>query len=247
VFCPNAPVWGDVATWVTGLATVATLFFGIFQWFRLRAQSIAERAAKAEEERRAQARTVYAYLADTRSGPARALLVPPAVRVGNMSNEPVYAVVVHLVYMDGDKPGSGEETERNIRQILRTLSSVAPGVAEAAARPVPTQLRAVIQTLPHGNYELDLQVQQDYPGVEISFTDAAGRYWVRRVTGELTEREADALDHYGIDIPVDYAQLIGRHRPVLRPGTIRVLLSCRQTCRQVRLSSSLSGGFQRSS
>jgi hypothetical protein len=207
MFCPSAIVWGDIATWVTGFATAATLFFGIFQWFRLRAQSIAERAAKAEEERRAQARTVYAYLADTRSGLGRAFVAPPSVRVGNMSNEPAYAVVVHMVYMDGDKPGSGEETERNIRDVLRTLQSVAPGVAEAAARPVPTQMRAVIQTLPHGEFPLDLQVQQEHPGVEISFTDAAGRHWVRRVTGELTEREEGALEYYGIEPPVQYAQL----------------------------------------
>ena len=34
--------------------------------------------------------------------------------------------------------------------------------------------------------------------------------------------------------------LIRRHRPMVRPGTMRVLLSCRWRCREARLSSSLS-------
>jgi hypothetical protein len=34
--------------------------------------------------------------------------------------------------------------------------------------------------------------------------------------------------------------VIRRHRPMLRPGTIRVLLSCRWRCREARLSSELS-------
>lgn len=51
-------------------------------------------------------------------------------------------------------------------------------------------------------------MQQDYPGVEIAFTDAAGRHWVRRVTGELIESPVDALDRYGVSRPVDYTQLI---------------------------------------
>lgn len=200
MFCPSAVVWGDVATWVAGIATAGTLFFGMFQWARLRAQSLKDQREMFAEQRRAQARRVYAWLDGARG--------PGIVRVGNGSDEPVYGVVVHMVHMDGHKPGSGEETERNIADTLAQLRNIHPALAEGAARPVPSQFRAVVQTLPQGTYYLNLQVQQDNPGVEISFTDAAGRYWVRRVTGELTERKEDALDHYGIEAPVDYAQLI---------------------------------------
>jgi hypothetical protein len=52
------------------------------------------------------------------------------------------------------------------------------------------------------------QVQQDYPGLEIAFTDAAGRHWVRRVTGELIESDTNVFDRYGIPPPVDYTQLV---------------------------------------
>ena len=70
------------------------------------------------------------------------------------------------------------------------------------------QLRAVIQVLPPGrHYVPDLQVQLDYPGIEIAFTDAAGHHWVRRVTGELIESEINALDRYGIPTPVEYTEL----------------------------------------
>jgi hypothetical protein len=123
-------------------------------------------------------------------------------------DEPVYAVVVYFVYMDGDKPGTGEETESHLRQMLRSLESMAPGVAAAAATPPAKQLRAVIQALPHGTHWVALQVQQDFPGLEVAFTDAAGRHWVRRVTGELIESPVNALDRYGIPTPVDYTQLI---------------------------------------
>jgi hypothetical protein len=128
-----------------------------------------------------------------------------------MSDEPVYTVVVYMVHMDGQRPGSGEETESNIREMLRTVEVMAPGVVAAAATPPAKQFRAVIQALPHCTHWVALQVQQQYPGLEIAFTDAAGRHGVRRVTGELIERDADALDHYGIPTPVDYAPLITGH------------------------------------
>lgn len=57
---------------------------------------------------------------------------------------------------------------------------------------------------------INLQVQQNYPGVEIAFTDAADRRWIRRVSGELIETDEHALDHYRIVTPVDYTHLLAR-------------------------------------
>lgn len=210
MFCPYAPVWGDIATWIVGFATVATLAFAVIQWRSLREESIAEQAAKTQEERLAQARRVSAWFDGSKPSSVG------SVRVSNTSDEPVYCVVVYVVYMDGgERPGSGEEEERNLSETLRSLDNLeklgymAPGTAESAATPPAKQVRSVLQTLPPGTYKLPLYIQRDNPGVEISFTDGAGRHWVRRAGGELTERAVNALAHYEIATPVDYSLLLG--------------------------------------
>jgi hypothetical protein len=210
VFCPNPIDWTAVGTCVgatfTGAAavgTVGTLIYAVRSTNQARKDTDALQRRVADEERRAQARRVSAWLDEA--------IGTGVVRLANLSDEPVYTVVVYMVYMDGEKPGSGEETEFGLREMLRSLKEMAPGLAEAAATPPAKQLRAVIQTLPHGTHWVALQVQQDYPGLEVAFTDAAGRHWVRRVTGELIERDTNALDHYGIPTPVDYTQLLTGH------------------------------------
>jgi hypothetical protein len=200
VFCPDAIAWGDFAAWVGALGawfaavgTVATLAFGIYQWSKLR-------AAEAKEERIAQARHVYALLdADNNR-----------IVVGNSSSEPVYAVVVHYVYMDGHDPGSGEETEGRIRlmvqQMQRGPGPFAEALSKAAKSPI-SQFRAVVQALPPGNYSVAKPQPMDSPGLEISFTDAADRHWVRRVTGALQTRDRGAVDYFDIAGPVEYDKL----------------------------------------
>jgi hypothetical protein len=203
MFCPNAVVWGDVATWVAGIATVLTLFFGVFQWFKLRRQTIIDKQVQLEQERRAQARRVFAWL-DGAVGSG-------VVRVGNTSDEPVYNVVVYMVFMDGDKPGTGEEAQYFLEETLRGLESIVQftgNLIENAAVHPTKQFRAIIQLLPHGTHWIALQVQQDNPGVEIAFTDGAGHHWIRRVTGELIEIEQNALEHYRIVTPVEYTHLL---------------------------------------
>lgn len=210
MFCPSALVWGDVATWLAGIGTVATLIFAVVQWRILRKQSLAELSAQTKEQRVAQARRVSAWFDG--SNPA----LVGFVRVSNTSSEPVSCVVVYEVYMDGgDRPGSGEESERDLQELLSSLKSMEqsghlePNTAENALVHPAKQMRAVLQTLPPGSYPLQLFVGRDNPGVEISFTDAAGRHWVRRATGELAERAENALDHYRIPRPVEYSLLLG--------------------------------------
>lgn len=209
-FCPSAPAWGDIATWVAGAATVLTLLFAVYQWSKLRRDSYAAQQAAAAEQRIAQARRVAAWF----DGSNPELI--GFVQVSNSSDEPVYCVVVYEVHMDGgDRPGSGEEEEFGLRQTLNDikqlekLGHLPANTAENAAVHPAKQGRAILQTLPPGTYPLALYIGRHNPGLEIAFTDAAGRHWVRRATGELTERDRDALDHYGIQAPVDYSLLMG--------------------------------------
>ena len=197
MFCPDSVDWGNIAAWVAGLLTAATLAFGVYQWFRLRSDTAKLKAEAAEDERIAQARRVYAYL-DTNQ---------KRMVVGNSSSEPVYAVVVHYVYMDGHDPGSGEETERNMNEVLNDPVPVIAEAARNAARSPISQFRAVLQALPPGTYSVAKGQQMDSPGVEISFTDAANRHWVRRVTGALENRNESAITYFDIATPVQYDKL----------------------------------------
>jgi hypothetical protein len=98
VFCPNPVDWttvgtvaGVVFTGGAAVGTVGTLIYAV----RTANQT---RSAAAKEKRLAQARRVYAWL-DKAVGAG-------VVRLGNMSDEPVYTVVVYIVHMDGEKPGT---------------------------------------------------------------------------------------------------------------------------------------------
>jgi hypothetical protein len=117
-----------------------------------------------------------------------------------------------MVFMDGDKPGTGEESQYHLERTVESLKNIkhlVGNIIENAAVHPTKQFRAIVQTLPHGIHWIALQVQQDNPGVEIAFTDAAGLHWIRRCTGELIEIEQNALDYYRIATPVDYTLLLG--------------------------------------
>ena len=74
MFCPQAPEWGDIATWVGGGATSLTLIFLVYQWWR--------------QWRTEQARQVYAWI-------GREGREPVEIRLGNSSGLPVYDVFVY--------------------------------------------------------------------------------------------------------------------------------------------------------
>jgi hypothetical protein len=114
----------------------------------------------------------------------------------------VYAVVVHYVFMDGHDPGSGEETEWRIRQMAHEGPPEVAELVKKAAVPPIRQFRAIVQTLPPGNFWVVKPQQMDNPGLEIAFTDGAGAHWVRRVTGELAERDTGAVEYHDIEPPV---------------------------------------------
>ncbi len=208
--------WNLVGVWFTGLATllgaigtVTAVFVALRQAKQAREVAMKSQAAsdqlrrEAQEEKRVdQARRVFAWLIlDPRTGYAQ------GIGIGNSSTEPVYAVVVHYVYMDGHEPGSGEETEWRTAQEVRQMQLGPPVMRQAieqAAVPPIRQFRAVIQTLPPGNFWVAKPQQMDNPGLEIAFTDGAGLHWVRRVTGALEERDANAVDFHGIAAPVVY-------------------------------------------
>ncbi|OBK39823.1 hypothetical protein A5658_02970 [Mycobacterium sp. 1245111.1] len=114
---------------------------------------------------------------------------PRQVNLTNSSSEAVYNVVAYLVWMQGAAPGTAEEIEK---------------YSEGH------RMRAIVQVLPPGNYKLTLTGPSNHPmqghghlGLEIAFTDGAGRHWIRRAApGALKSLDTDPITYFGINRPL---------------------------------------------
>lgn len=106
-------------------------------------------------------------------------------------------VVIYYVWMHTDRwHTTGERAEEISRKAL------------AEGKPLSGDVRSIIATLPPGNFRVDVEFgNQDSEaalGLEIAFTDAAGKHWVRRSDGTLHHRKMAAIEHYGIPDPITY-------------------------------------------
>ena len=108
-----------------------------------------------------------------------------AANLLNASDEPVYRVVVWPVFVQGAAPQTGEEMQAIEPESARTLGTLPPG--------------KFVVWLPYIGGDMGKR-----PGVEVAFTDAVGRHWIRRGTGRLDEISGDPADHYGVAQPVDW-------------------------------------------
>lgn len=202
--------WGDVATWVgagaavvAAIGTIATLVWAVRSSLA-EAKRAREQSDDQHNERvRAQAQKIYAWSElrgeDTLDVENRTLHVAAdRVLYGNASTEPVYNAVLHLVWVQGAAPATGEELERWARST--------PGVESLELR-----ARRVFQVLPPGRFVTDLRgglgltVPNGRTGVEIGFTDHAGRHWIRRANGALEPIAQPPIDYYEIPRPLNYS------------------------------------------
>lgn len=181
--------WGDVATWVQAVGTVAAFWIAFWQIRTERRARQAGEHVQRERDHRSQAERVSAWYGGQE--------LPPdadydsqdttVISVLNRSDEPVYEAVITMVYIQGAAPHTGE-----------AWSEIAPQDAPREVWAVlPPGERRV--TMPGGWGILTGRV-----GAEIAFTDRAGASWVRRATGALEELPTDAIDHYAISRPLDY-------------------------------------------
>jgi hypothetical protein len=98
--------------------------------------------------------------------------------LNNAGTEPVYRVIVWLVSVTGNGPPDGKAAAVGQVQPF-TLSILPPGQ-------FPTRL-------PEFHYGAHSRA-----GLEISFTDAANRHWVRQPNGQLVQINAPGAEYYGI-------------------------------------------------
>jgi len=106
----------------------------------------------------------------------------------NSSRVPVYEVVVSLVLIQGAGPREG-------RQLSGEMSSY----------------RVVVDTLPPGTWMTEMEGgwggMSRWPGVEVAFTDVAGRHWVRTADGAMRRLRVAPHTWYNIDPPFSYRRL----------------------------------------
>jgi hypothetical protein len=165
----SGPVhWGDIATWVGGLATAGALILTYLLLRVTRREQISQQGELARqqiEDRKAQAHRVSGWSDHIEQVSASAEHHVTVV-VQNSSNEPVYSVRAAV----GDSWDSGHIgfAELDLRYVLPPKS--------CDRQTVPLDLG----TTATGEYE-------PTPPVELIFRDAAGRYWHRHRSGTLTE------------------------------------------------------------
>jgi hypothetical protein len=179
--------FGDVPTWIAAIGTVGALFAALIQINTERARRHHAEEREREERRRSQAQLVPAF-----PGPVE---WPPdpnrevgrsAVDCINASPEPVYNVVVGIVFIQG----AGPRTTEDVMKVMLGQNT-SPGV--------PT---TTLNVLPPGRSRAWIG-RSDWTsfigaraGAEIAFTDRSGVHWIRRANGELIELPVDPLTYF---------------------------------------------------
>lgn len=175
--------WGDVAAWTQGVGTIGAVWVAFWQIRVERRRRMALEERERISARRSQAERVAAWLGEEESSGQHIVL-------WNVSLLPVYEVVASLVMIQGAGPANGEGTPSDFR---------------VAASPLPTGRWYVTLPVEAG----DWRGMSREAGVEVAFTDSAGRHWLRRADGALEEIDTNAVDHYKLERPVQF----GRPRP----------------------------------
>jgi hypothetical protein len=126
--------WGDVPTWVAAIGTVGALSTALFQIRTERQYRLKAEAADRAERHQAQARLISAFVGPVEVTPERDDLTRSWIYLINGSEEPVYRLLVGIVFMQGTAP---QTTERWLGEILKnhperqrpftTLSILPPG------------------------------------------------------------------------------------------------------------------------
>ena len=163
---------GALGSVLAAVGTITAFIVGFIQISR-------ERSLRQEADRRAQAQQVSGWIAPRTTSPDAGESGLDAILLNN-SQEPVYRVVVWLVYIQGSGPRIGEEV--------------------GDAHPPAT-----FAVLPPGRYETLLHGwdagMNRRAGVELAFTNAAGHHWIRRSSGQLVNLKVPPADYYDIGDP----------------------------------------------
>ena len=188
--------WGDVATWVTGIATIALFIIGFWQIRNEREARLRAEAERLSAVRRNQAEHVAVWIAGESFDELGSVLW---VAVRNQSLQPIYHLVIHGIVLCNDgTPSHGPTPESQVR-----IDVAPPGEGYAPIH-------------------LDYAGMHHRAGIEIAFQDAANRPWLRKTTGELLALDTSPALFYEIDQPTGWESLLP---DVPKPGESQALLN----------------------
>ena len=169
--------WGDVATWVTGIATLL-LFAGAYWQIHIERQARIEREKERDLRRiRSQAEHLSTWIAKEIQASSQIWIA-----ISNQSTGPVYEVIVSVVMIQGSGPHKGSDTSSTEQSCL----SVAP----------PGLSYTSIISHYHG--------MSRHPGIEIAFKDGAGKSWLRTAHGDLAEIDKPPVEYYELSRPLSW-------------------------------------------
>ncbi|MEV4954167.1 hypothetical protein [Paenarthrobacter nitroguajacolicus] len=175
--------FGSVADWVSGLATAGALVFGFVGLQRERRKD-RELSAKIAEEEHGRKKTETATQASKVSSWFDES--SNTVRVRSASESVIYDVLVIVV--NGRDRSDGARFFF-IDEFPRMIRLIPPGETAEIRVPLP-----------------DRQYPHYVASSDLNFRDAQGITWFRNNWGELTQRDRDVFDHYGLEKPYDYVE-----------------------------------------
>lgn len=178
-----------LGTLVAAVGTVGALVAALWQIKNERTRRLASDERLRVERHLEQARLIAAYTGEQEKEGAEAEEASvdegrTAVYLANNSGEPVYSVVVGIVFVQGAGPRTLEDMlDLNQRQYRRR-------------GPVTT-----VSILPGGLYRVWIRgtgwhrILSGRAGADVAFTDRAGAHWIRRATGRLDELPQPPLEY----------------------------------------------------
>lgn len=144
-----------------------------------------EREIRAEDEEKHQARQISAWLDDMVCESEDSSTVRRRVMIRNDSSAPVYKVIITCVGMAGAGPPlEGIECGRNYPH-RRCISVLPPGLWSTTISTDGNGMGVVL-------------------GVEIAFSDSAGRSWARGGEGCLKKLDAPPDNYYQLNYPIPW-------------------------------------------
>jgi hypothetical protein len=181
-------ILGDIATWVTGIATIALFVIGFIQIRNERISRVKIEIEKEILKGRAQAELISCWY-------AKEFQDETWIAVLNNSPQPIYQVIVSRVQINQVGDSFGEYTDGGVLGV----SLAPPGMQKQIEIAPPgigyISLRQFIAGMHHRT------------GFEISFSDSAGRNWVRKPNGELIQITESPISYYKIQFPIGWYNL----------------------------------------
>ena len=144
-----------------------------------------EREIRAEDEEKHQARLISAWLDETVCESEDSSTVRRRVMIRNDSSAPVYKVIITCVGMAGAGPPlKGIECDRNYPH-RRCIGVLPPGLCSTTISTDGSGMGVVL-------------------GIEIAFSDSAGRSWARGGEGCLKKLDAPPDIFYQLNYPITW-------------------------------------------